>query len=61
MRLLRVLAPHFCAGAIWQKRTEGWVCTGAAPILRWMVGMDAQTMKQRQPGMIRKGWAFEWI
>lgn len=60
-RILQVTAPHFCAGAIWTLRDGSWVCTEAAPILRWMVGMDAATMKERKPTMTRKGWKFDWI
>jgi len=60
-RLLQVTAPHFCAGAVWQKREGKWVCVQAAPILKWMVGLSAETMKQRQPGMLRKGWTFVWV
>lgn len=60
-RLLRVVAPHFVAGAIWSRDGASWRCTAAAPILRWMIGMDAETMRRRRPSMERKGWTLEWV
>lgn len=60
-RLLRVTAPHFCAGAVWTFIGTKWVCTDAAPIIRWMVGMGAVAMAHRRPKMESKGWVFEWI
>ncbi|BDU72314.1 hypothetical protein [Mesoterricola silvestris] len=60
-RLLRVTAPHFVAGAVWTFKGNAWVCTEAAPILRWMVGLGAVAMAHRRPKLERKGWRFEWL
>jgi hypothetical protein len=57
-RLLRVVAPHFVAGAVWEKHSDEWRCTHAAPILRWMIG--------KPPGhvldvLLRKGYEWKWL
>ncbi len=57
--LLRVTAPHFVAGAVWE-RVEGyeWRCTEAAPIIRWMVGKrstDVRRYLNRKPG-----WSYTY-
>ena len=60
-RLLRVTAPHFVAGAVWEKRHEHeqWVCGNeTAPILKWMRGKSAAEVA---PYMLRRGWAWEWV
>ncbi len=58
-KLLRVTAPHFCAGAVWQRDGDGeWTCTEAAPILRWMLG-KTPTYVQQYLG--RKGWDYDWV
>lgn len=57
-QLLRVSAPHFVAGAIWEKRGHAWHCTRAAPILQWMGGMTAA---QAGNYLAKKGWSFEWV
>ena len=53
-RLLRVIAPHFVAGAIWRGRE----CIQAAPILRWMIGKQPASVAIY---MTRKGWKWEWL
>lgn len=40
--LVRVTAPHFCAGLILK---EGR-CTRAAPILKWAVGMERDKLRK---------------
>ena len=47
--LVRVAAPHFCAGLV----VVNDVCTEAAPILGWAVGMNANHLRAY---FKRKGW-----
>jgi hypothetical protein len=54
MRLLRVTADHFVAGAEWQ----GKRCVRAAPILQWMVGKDPQRVRA---WLISRGYTWEWL
>jgi len=54
MPLLRVTAPHFCAGAIFEKGE----CVKAAPIIKWMVGKPPLETRDY---MRRKGWQWEWL
>lgn len=56
-RLLRVTAPHFCAGAVFTHDGQ-WQCTKAAPILGWMVGKPPSETREY---LKRKGWGFEWV
>jgi hypothetical protein len=56
--LLCVSAPHFVAGAVWERRGYAWHCLRAAPILHWMLG---KTPAHCGNYFARKGWAFEWI
>jgi hypothetical protein len=53
-----VTAPHFCAGAEWEKVDGQWNCVRAAPILAWMVGHAARGVGIY---LTRKGWDYEWI
>lgn len=55
---LRVEAPHFCAGAVFQKQGNQWVCVEAAPIIAWM-----RKKKPRDIGayLRYKRWKFQWI
>ena len=53
-----MVAPHFVAGADWQLTDTGWVCTDAAPILRWMVGKPPE---QVAAYLRRKGWEYQWL
>lgn len=50
--LLRVVAPHFIAGAV----INAGRATRCAPIIRWMMGMDIDTIKRRH----KKGWRLEF-
>ena len=54
-RLLRVVAPHFVAGAIWRLELNGWECIEAAPILGWMVGKKGSEVVDYLNG---KGWQY---
>ena len=47
--LVRVQAPHFCAGLI----TRDDVCVEAAPILRWALGKSRDELRAL---FSRKGW-----
>jgi hypothetical protein len=57
-KLLRVEAPHFVAGAIWQRSAGPWVCTEAAPILKWMINKSAESVRSY---LERKGWKHQWL
>lgn len=70
-RLLRVTAPHFVAGAIFEKvdhwrwdEKTGWItsrewkCTQAAPILRYLIGELGVDVKQT---LRKKGYKWEWV
>lgn len=57
-KLLRVTAPHFCAGALWLKIDGKWQCIEAAPILAWLRGRDAASVRDYFKA---KGWHYEWI
>ena len=52
--ILRVVAPHYCAGAIF---IDG-KCVKAAPIIKWMVGKPPQETKRY---LLKKGYKYEWI
>ena len=57
--ILQVDAPHFCAGSLWRKETNGsWACYHAAPIIRWMIGKSAVETKNY---LEKKGWTHQWI
>jgi hypothetical protein len=57
-RLLRVSAKHFVAGAVFEKRGGVWCCTVAAPIIKYMVGMEPAKIKAY---IAKKRWGFEWV
>ncbi|WP_423396054.1 hypothetical protein [Burkholderia sp. LMG 21824] len=57
-RLLRVVAPHFVAGAIWEKHDDTWQCVYAAPILWWMVNRPSAEVVAI---LRRKRYEWEWI
>lgn len=56
-KLLRVVAPHFVAGAVWEFK-HGWQCVEAAPIIKWMVGKHPREVSSY---LERKGWSYEWL
>jgi hypothetical protein len=58
VKLLRIEAPHFVAGALWKKHNEEWQCFKAAPILQWMVGKPVDEVKRY---IDRKAWEYEWL
>ncbi len=55
-KLLRVEAPHFVAGAVWEFN-HGWQCVEDAPIIHWMVGKEPRQVKRY---LERKGWKYTW-
>jgi len=55
--ILVVEAPHFYAGATYEKIDGRWECTGAAPILKWLIGMSPQ---KAAIYIQRKGWIIHW-
>jgi hypothetical protein len=57
-KLLRVSAKHFVAGAVFEKRGMVWCCTVAAPIIKYMVGMEPTKIKAY---LVKKGWWYEWL
>ena len=56
--LLRVTAPHFVAGAVFDRVGDGWMISRCAPILAWMRG---KATDQIAGYLKRKKWAWEWL
>lgn len=57
--LLRVTAPHFVAGAVWEQVEGKWRCSPhVAPIIAWMRG---KTPEQVKAYLQKKGWKYEWL
>lgn len=57
-RLLRVETEYFVAGAVFAKIGGIWSCTLAAPIIRWMVGKNAGTIKL---ALLRMNAKWQWM
>jgi hypothetical protein len=57
-KLLQVTSPNWCAGAVWYRGQDGWVCVRAAPILKWMLNCDARTARERLQLM---RYQYEWL
>ena len=57
-KLLRITAPHFVAGAVFQKRGSVWVCVKSAPIVKYMIGMEPIKIKAY---IMKKRWVYEWV
>lgn len=57
-KLLRVTAPHFCAGAVYEKQECGWECVKAAPILKWVIGKPPHETRDY---LNKRQWAHEWV
>lgn len=57
-RLLRVDAPHFVAGMVWQKEQGEWRCVACAPILGYMRNWRPEQVKAY---LLKKRWNWEWI
>lgn len=57
--ILRVVAPHFVAGAVWEINSKGiWECVAAAPVISWMIGKPGQDTKRY---IAKKKWDCQWI
>ena len=52
--LVRVLAPHFCAGLVMRDGR----CVEAAPILRWAVGRDRDQLRTQ---FAQRGWQAQIV
>jgi predicted dithiol-disulfide oxidoreductase (DUF899 family) len=57
-KILRVEAPHFVAGAVYEQIAGSWHCVFAAPILQWAVGKPPHETRDY---IKRKGWKFVWV
>lgn len=57
-KLLRVVAPHFVAGAIFQKDSGDWKVARAAPIIQYFERMSPEEIKAY---VLKKGWAYSWL
>lgn len=51
--LVRVIAPHFVAGIVFQYTFKGYECIRAAPILKYCLGKSWPWCQQY---FARKGW-----
>ena len=56
MKLLRVVAPHFVAGALVNDQTG--VVVEAAPILRYTIGWTGRNLRAYA---CRKGWSASYV
>lgn len=57
-KLLRITAPRFVAGAVFEKRNVQWIVTHCAPILNWLRKLPLDQMD----GRLRKIKAkWEWM
>lgn len=56
--LLWVSNDYFTAGAVWKRIFGVWSCIKAAPIIKWMVGMNKDKAKLE---LLRKGCTYQWI
>jgi hypothetical protein len=57
-KVLRCWNEFWTAGAVWEKHGMEWVCTDAAPIIRWMLKMNPAAAKLE---LARRGCQWEWL
>lgn len=59
-RILRISAPHFCAGITFNKENNKWCCVKeeTAPILRWMADKPTTFIES---WLKKKGYSYEWL
>jgi hypothetical protein len=57
-RLLRVTAPHFVAGAVWELTPHGWRCARTAPLLNWMRRVKPAEARE---ALVRAGYEWAWL
>lgn len=58
MKLLEVENEYFRAVAVWKKVLGYWSCVDAAPIIRWMVGMSRDKVKNE---LLKRGCRWQWL
>lgn len=59
-KILRVTAPNFVAGAVFQENVCGkLVCFTSAPIVHWMVGLPYESVRERIDR--NPQWKTEWL
>ena len=56
--LLRVVAPHFVAGAIYEKHNGQWRCVKVAPIIKYLLKMSPD---QAGDYIRKKRWSYRWL
>lgn len=57
-RVMQVSNEYFTAGAVWERRANVWGCVQAAPIIKWMVGMNSDKAKIE---LLKRGCRWEWL
>lgn len=57
-RTLRIIAPHYCAGAVFEKIVGVWNCTEAAPIVKWM---EYKPVSEIKSYLDKKGYTYHWL
>lgn len=57
-KLLRVVAPHFVAGAVFENKDGVWRCTRVAPIIKYIAKMKPKDIKAY---FEKKGWEYAWV
>ncbi len=62
-KLLRVVAPHFVAGAVFERVGDGWMIGRCAPIIAWMRGKPPQQMvlPQFENDMMPDRWRIRHV
>lgn len=58
MKLLEVENEYFRAVAVWKKVLGYWSCVDAAPIIKWMVGMSRDNVKNE---LLKRGCKWQWL
>ena len=58
-KLLRVMGPRFCGGAVFRKVEGRWVLVDCAPYLRAVIGKTpVEKIGER---LKQKGFGYEWL
>jgi len=56
--LLRVQTDYFVAGAVWEKIGGVWSCVKAAPIIKWLRGMNPN---QAKIALLKMGAHYQFL
>lgn len=58
--MIRISSSYFVAGADmwWDKEQRKWICTYAAPIIKWLTNMTYDSIAFYAK---KKGWTIEWL